>query len=140
MLFFPCAAANLPDHDGPTGFTGQHKTGVSNLAYGGDPIFLNGSMYLCARADGDVTRFFSGSVAQASFYNEALNASSVMVGSNDFCLYEIPYVDGLLSGHLHSMASRNQHMVVMECLISMYALIAFVASTVQSCLSRAGPV
>ena len=43
-------------------------------------MYLNGNMYLCARADGDASRYFSGSVAQASFYNEALNASSIMVG------------------------------------------------------------
>ncbi|KAL3130940.1 hypothetical protein ABBQ38_000263 [Trebouxia sp. C0009 RCD-2024] len=60
-------AGQLPD---PT-------SGDENTPYGGDPIFLTGNMFLCARADGDPTRYFSGSVAQASFYNEALNASSI---------------------------------------------------------------
>lgn len=52
-----------------------------NEPYGGDPILLTGNMHLCARADGDGSRYFSGSVAQASFFNEALNASTIMVGS-----------------------------------------------------------
>ncbi|KAL3139072.1 hypothetical protein ABBQ32_005869 [Trebouxia sp. C0010 RCD-2024] len=52
-------------------------SGDTSTPYGGDPIFLTGNMYLCARADGDPSRYLSGSVAQASFYNEALNASSI---------------------------------------------------------------
>lgn len=46
-------------------------------------MFLTGNMFLCARVDGDADRFFSGSVANASFFNQALNASSVAVGSSN---------------------------------------------------------
>lgn len=46
-------------------------------------MFLTGNMFLCARADGDAARFFSGSVANASFYDQALNASSVAVGGSN---------------------------------------------------------
>lgn len=48
-------------------------------------MILNGNMFLCARADGAAGRFFSGSVANASFFNEALNASSVTVGCSTSC-------------------------------------------------------
>ena len=57
---------------------------MGNVTYyedGGDPIYLNQSVYLCARADQQGDRFFSGSIAQAGFYNEALNASSIVVSA-----------------------------------------------------------
>ena len=55
-------------------------------------MFLNGNMYLCARADGAAGRFFSGSVANASFFDEALNASSVAVGCRSSChLFLMPH-------------------------------------------------
>lgn len=54
-------------------------------------MFLTGNMYLCARADGAAGRFFSGSVANASFFDEALNASSIEVGcSSSSHLFDAP--------------------------------------------------
>ncbi len=74
-----CDAAQLPPSevlDEPTPVT---SNGVVYYEDGGDPIFLTGNIYLCARTDGDSYRFFSGSVAQAGFYNEALNATDIQV-------------------------------------------------------------
>lgn len=53
--------------------------GITYYEDGGNPIYLDGNVYLCARTDGDAQRFFSGSVAQVGFYNEALNASDIAV-------------------------------------------------------------
>ena len=55
---------------------------IGNVNYtidGGDPIYLRGNIFLCTRYDGASDRFFSGSIAQLSLYNEALNASSIEV-------------------------------------------------------------
>jgi len=74
-----CDAAQLP----PSGVLNEPTPVTSNgVVYyedGGDPIFLDGNIYLCARTDGDSYRFFSGSVAQAGFYDEALNATDIQV-------------------------------------------------------------
>lgn len=73
------SAAQLP----PTGVqdvqTPAILGGSTYYNDGGDPIYLNGNIFLCARFDGQGDRFFSGSIAQVGFYNEALNASSVEV-------------------------------------------------------------
>lgn len=53
--------------------------GVNYTIDGGDPIYLRGNIFLCARSDGQSDRFFSGSVAQLSLYDEALNATSIEV-------------------------------------------------------------
>ena len=44
---------------------------------GGLPIFLDGNITLCARADLSATRFFSGRVAELSLYNSALTSAQV---------------------------------------------------------------
>jgi hypothetical protein len=74
-----CDAAQLPPSGLPDEPTPVTSDGVVYYEDGGDPIYLDGNIYLCARTDGDSHRFFSGSVAQAGFYNEALNASDIKV-------------------------------------------------------------
>ena len=63
-----------PDVQTPAILAGQNYT-----LDGGDPIYLRGNIFLCSRSDRDPDRFFSGSIAQLSLYNEALNASSIEV-------------------------------------------------------------
>lgn len=70
-------AAQLPPSGVPDEPTPVTSDGVVYYEDGGDPIYLDGNIYLCARTDGDSHRFFSGSVAQAGFYNEALNATNI---------------------------------------------------------------
>ena len=74
-------AGQLPPDGTPDDTIPINMNGTTYYEDGGDPIYLNNSVYLCGRADGDGDRFFSGSIAQAGFYNEALNASSIAVGS-----------------------------------------------------------
>ena len=74
-----CDAAQLPPSGLPDEPTPVTSNGVVYYEDGGDPIYLDGNIYLCARTDGDSQRFFSGSVAQAGFYNEALNATNIKV-------------------------------------------------------------
>lgn len=73
--------AQLPPYGTPDNTNPVEVNGATYYEDGGDSMYLNNSVYLCGRADGDGDRFFSGSVAQAGFYNEALNASSIAVGS-----------------------------------------------------------
>ncbi len=72
-------AAQLPPSGTPDDTVPVTLDNVEYFEDGGDPIYLDGNVYLCARTDGDAQRFFSGSVAQAGFYDEALNASSIEV-------------------------------------------------------------
>ncbi len=74
-----CDAAQLPPSGLPDEPTPVTSNGVVYYEDGGDPIYLDGNIYLCARTDGDSQCFFSGSVAQAGFYNEALNANNIKV-------------------------------------------------------------
>lgn len=83
-----CGAAQLPPSGVPDKSVPVAYDGVTYYEDGGDPIYLDGNIYLCARSDGDSQRFFSGSVAQAGFYDVALNASHVQVGLIcDTCVY-----------------------------------------------------
>lgn len=83
-----CGAAQLPPSGVPDKSVPVSFDGVTYYEDGGDPIYLDGNIYLCARSDGDSQRFFSGSVAQAGFYDVALNASNVQVGlTPDTCVY-----------------------------------------------------
>ena len=81
-----CDAAQLPPSGVPDEPTPVTSDGVVYYEDGGDPIYLDGNIYLCARTDGDSHRFFSGSVAQAGFYNEALNATNIQVRRHCWCL------------------------------------------------------
>ena len=80
-----CDAAQLPPSGLPDEPTPVTSNGVVYYEDGGDPIYLDGNIYLCARTDGDSYRFFSGSVAQAGFYDEALNATDIQVRTH--CWY-----------------------------------------------------
>ena len=67
------------------GFAGEMKSpqtytdenGDTHQATGGAPITLDGTLHLCARADLDPSRFFSGSVANLRIFNSALQADQV---------------------------------------------------------------
>ena len=44
---------------------------------GGDPIYLDSPITLCGRADLNTTRFFSGSLAELSIFDNALTGQQV---------------------------------------------------------------
>jgi len=55
----------------------QDASGGLHTATGGDPLNLNGTLTLCARADLDSGRFFSGNLANLRIYNAPLEATQV---------------------------------------------------------------
>jgi hypothetical protein len=55
----------------------QDVSGGFHSATGGAPINLNGTLTLCARADLDPDRFFSGNIANLRIYNVPLEAQQV---------------------------------------------------------------
>lgn len=50
---------------------------TKNSKLGGNPLNIEGFMYLCGRADLNEDRFFPGSIAHLTFFDEALTLSEV---------------------------------------------------------------
>lgn len=60
---------------------------------GGDPLLINNSMHLCGRADSAPDRFFDGTLAALTFFNQSLVPADVRWGSKLLlCLHQLPAV------------------------------------------------
>ena len=60
---------------------------------GGDPLLLNNSVHLCGRADSEPDRFFDGTLAALSFFNQSLLPTDVSSGCKLLpCLHLLPAV------------------------------------------------
>ena len=56
---------------------------------GGDPLLINNSVHLCGRADSELDRFFDGTLAALSFFNQSLMPADVSWGMLP-CLHLFP--------------------------------------------------